>query len=215
MNFWYNSLKWTLRIIFALPLYLHYSRLGQIDKNKHIFVSNHMSTLDPLMIMITLPEQISILITGGVFTIPIIGRVLINAGHIPVYDTDKKSAYQKAKNELESGKNILIFPEGQLSFEDGTIKPLFSGAARLAIETKTSIIPIGVSMKKRWLKIPIKLAGKIEYARFYLIGTYRILVGKAFFLNYSEVNQNNKARIQNRIKKEIYKLLTQKKTIVS
>jgi len=210
MKFWYNFLKWTLRLIFALPLYLRYSRVGSPDKNRHIFVSNHMSTLDPLMIMITLPEQISILITGGVFSIPIVGRLLVKAGHIPVYNTDTYSAYQKAKSELEHGRNILIFPEGQLSFEDGTIKPFFSGAARLSLETDTSIVPIGVSMKKRWLKIPIKLAGKIEYARFYLLGTYNITVGKPFYLNYSEINSTNKIQIQNKIKKQISQLLTKK-----
>ncbi|MCX6732723.1 MAG: lysophospholipid acyltransferase family protein [Candidatus Roizmanbacteria bacterium] len=177
-NYWYFFLKWLLRITFAIPLDIDYNRNHGSDSKPKIFVANHLSTLDPLMLMIALPERVSILITGGVFSIPFVGQLLIRAGHIPVYDNQGRSAYNAAKAKLLKGENVLIFPEGQLSSENGSIKKLFSGALRLSIETKTPIISVGISMSKnRWIKQKMYLGGKLEQARFYLIGKYAITVG--------------------------------------
>lgn len=171
-------LKWILRILFAVPLYIDYTREERNDNKPKIFVANHLSTLDPLMLMIILPEQVAILITGGIFSLPIIGKFLTKAGHIPVYDNQRRSVYDITKRQLLKGRSVLIFPEGQLSHENGSIKALYSGAVRLAMETNAPIVPIGISMSKnRWIKKRMYVGDKIEYARFYLLGTYAITVG--------------------------------------
>jgi len=183
MNYWYLALKWILRIIFAAPLYIDYHRKGKVDKKPKIFVANHPSTFDPILLMTVLPEQVASLITGGVFHIPIIGWILTKVGHVPVHDNQGRKAYEAIKKQLMRGKSILIFPEGQLSHEDGSVKALFSGAVRLAAETNVPIVPIGISMSnKRWIKKKIFLGGKTEYARFFLLGTYAITVGLPMIL---------------------------------
>ncbi|MCX6730927.1 MAG: lysophospholipid acyltransferase family protein [Candidatus Roizmanbacteria bacterium] len=185
-NYWYIFIKWILRIFFAVPLYIDYSREHKVDNKPKIFVANHLSTLDPLMLMIVLPEQVSILITGGVFSIPFVGKLLAKAGHIPVYENQGRAAYNAAKEKLLRGESVLIFPEGQLSSENGSIKKLFSGALRLSIETNIPIVSVGISMtKNRWIKQKMYLGGKLEHARFYLIGKYAVTVGSPkMFANY-------------------------------
>jgi len=207
MNYWYFSLKWILRIIFAVPLYINYKTKTRFDSSKYIFVANHISTLDPLMVMMVLPKEISILITGGVFSIPIVGRMLVKAGHIPVYDDQGRTAYEAAKQVLNKNRSILIFPEGALSHEDGSIKPLFSGAARLSMETRTPIIPIGISLSKtHWIKIKINLMKKIEYARFYLLGTYALTVGEPLNIKGSISSNLDKKQASRIITKKLINL---------
>ncbi len=148
-----------------------------------IFTANHPSTLDPIFVMSILKSTVSILLTQSVFYLPLIGLILKKSGHIPVADGQGNLAYQQAKDKLSKGHSILIFPEGHLSQEDGTIQPFFSGAARLAMETNTPIVPVGISIQANKAKTrALTIKHKIEYARFYLKGKYALTFGQPFHL---------------------------------
>lgn len=180
----YNLLKWCLRILFSWPIYIDTVRHDHKVTGGKILAANHPSTLDPIMLLIALDEQISILMTQSVFNIPIIGSILVSAGQIPVIEGQGKEAYRRALKILKSGGNILIFPEGALSEDDGSTNRPFSGAIRLSLESKTSIIPVGVSFSKDKLyRKQLLIKDKIEHARFYLFGRYNITVGKPIFLS--------------------------------
>ena len=60
------------------------------------------------------------------------------AGCIPLFD--RKQAYQEAKKLIETGEIVGIFPEAGLR----KTKNPKTGAVRLALETKTPILPIGI-----------------------------------------------------------------------
>lgn len=58
---------------------------------------------------------------------------------------DRKIATGTAKDILENNANLLIFPEGAWNITESTpVMKLFSGAAAMAIETGTDIIPVAI-----------------------------------------------------------------------
>lgn len=81
----------------------------------------------------------------SLFRTPIIGRIILAAGQIPV-DRESKDAH-KALNQaiacLNAGHLVGIYPEGTLT-RDENLWPMVAktGIARLAIITKAPVIPV-------------------------------------------------------------------------
>ena len=81
----------------------------------------------------------------GVFKVPIIGRILLAAGQVPVErETPNESkAVDHAKLLLESGHLLGVYPEGTLSRDlDHWPMVAKTGLARLALSTNTPVIPV-------------------------------------------------------------------------
>jgi 1-acyl-sn-glycerol-3-phosphate acyltransferase len=80
-----------------------------------------------------------------VFNVPIIGRILLAAGQIPVdrESTHASKALDHAVAALKAGHLIGIYPEGTLT-RDEKLWPMVAktGAARLAIITQLPIVPV-------------------------------------------------------------------------
>jgi len=200
----YFFTKYFIKTLFLPFLRIDYQQYPNfLNTGPMIFTANHPSTLDPIFVMSILKTTVSILITQSVFYIPLIGFILKKTGHIPVAESQGSLAYQQAKHKLENGQSILIFPEGHLSLEDGTTKPFFSGAVRLAMETHASIVPLGISIQANRAKIrKFTIKDSIEYARFYLRGKYALTFGRPFRLSGDitdkevlEVNKSNLSQL--------------------
>ncbi len=113
-----------------------------------IVASNHMSYLDVLVFSHFLyrngraPRYLG---KANIFRVPVIGRILLAAGQIPVEreTSDAKKAVDHAKILLESGHMLGVYPEGTLT-RDTDMWPMVAktGCARLALETDTPVIPV-------------------------------------------------------------------------
>ena len=81
----------------------------------------------------------------GVFKVPIIGRILLAAGQVPVERETPNAgkAVDHAKKLLEVGHLLGVYPEGTLSRDlDHWPMVAKTGLARLALTTNTPVIPI-------------------------------------------------------------------------
>lgn len=113
-----------------------------------IIASNHISYLDVLFFTHFLfrngraPRFIG---KEGVFRTPIIGKILLAAGQIPVLreSKDASKALEHAIKLLESGHCLGVYPEGTLT-RDASGWPMVAktGLARLAIITQSPVIPV-------------------------------------------------------------------------
>ena len=115
---------------------------------KIIVASNHISYLDVLFFTHFLyrngraPRYIG---KEGVFKVPVIGKIILAAGMVPVAreSKDASKALDHAVRLLEVGHCVGVYPEGTLTRDpDGWPMVAKTGLARLAIATKTPIIPI-------------------------------------------------------------------------
>lgn len=72
-----------------------------------------------------------------------------------------KDAMESAKARLRAGHSVGIFPEGLVSPQEGGCHPPHTGAARLAVSTGATVIPIGIYLRReRSIYIQLKLSGK-------------------------------------------------------
>ena len=113
-----------------------------------IFMSNHVSNLDPPVELPLLPGRCSVLLKKELMSVPILGRAMRMAKFVPVdrghrRDTAQASV-EAAAEALRSGLHILVYPEGTRS-PDGRLSTFKKGPFFLAKETQAPIIPIALS----------------------------------------------------------------------
>ena len=137
--------------IVRLILKVEPKNIEKLPKNgAYILVGNHVTNLDALavayFVYVQLKRAPHFLAKESLFRIPVIGKILLAAGQIPVYlsgqrnDTPLKAAHAY----LKAGHSIAIFPEGTLT-RNPDLWPMRgkSGAIRLALETGVPVYPIG------------------------------------------------------------------------
>jgi 1-acyl-sn-glycerol-3-phosphate acyltransferase len=113
-----------------------------------IFMSNHVSNLDPPVVLPLLPGRSSVLLKQELMSIPLLGRAMRMAKFVPVARGSRRDAAQAsveaAAEALRSGLHILVYPEGTRSL-DGRLSTFKKGPFFLAQETQAPIIPIALS----------------------------------------------------------------------
>jgi 1-acyl-sn-glycerol-3-phosphate acyltransferase len=113
-----------------------------------IFMSNHVSNLDPPVVLPLLPGRSSVLLKQELMNIPILGKAMRLAKFVPVARGSRRDAAQAsveaAADALRSGLHILVYPEGTRS-PDGRLSAFKKGPFFLAKETQAPIIPIALS----------------------------------------------------------------------
>ena len=152
---------------------------AHLPSGPKLIVANHPSTTDPFYLLTLFPQPLKILIIEHAFKAPLFGEFLKLSGHIPVVSADKHAAFDAAHQHLKDGQTIAIFPEGDLSPRQGGSLPAHSGAARLALLTGASVIPIGIYFQRERARALVsKFHGKSETGYWYLRGPYGVTIGK-------------------------------------
>ena len=110
-------------------------------------MSNHVSNLDPPIMLPFLPFRTAFFIKRSLLKIPVVGYGMRLAGFIPV-DRDgrlesARESVQVANKVLASGVNISTFPEGTRS-RDGRLLPFKKGPFYLAMESGAPMMPISI-----------------------------------------------------------------------
>ncbi len=128
---------------------------------KYLFLSNHISNLDPPILIPLLPERTSAFLKRSLMKIPILGWGMRLGDFIPVdRDGRAESAAESvavARQVLASGVHVLSFVEGTRS-RDGRLQPFKKGPFYLAMESGAPVVPVSISgtenmMKKGSLRI--------------------------------------------------------------
>ncbi|HTK68474.1 MAG TPA: 1-acyl-sn-glycerol-3-phosphate acyltransferase [Candidatus Eisenbacteria bacterium] len=124
---------------------------------------NHPNNLiDSLLVGSVLPRQVHYLATGMLFRNPLIARLLVALGVIPIYrkadDRDRmdRSATMFAACEaaFDRGRLIAIYPEG-VTRAEAHLQPIKTGAARIALGYEAhapgalTVVPVGLSFAAR------------------------------------------------------------------
>jgi 1-acyl-sn-glycerol-3-phosphate acyltransferase len=113
-----------------------------------IFMANHVSNLDPPILLPMLPFRTAFFIKRSLIRIPILGLGMRLGNFVPV-DRDgrlesARESVQAASRVLASGVNISTFPEGTRS-RSGRLQPFKKGAFFLAMESGAPVIPVSIS----------------------------------------------------------------------
>jgi 1-acyl-sn-glycerol-3-phosphate acyltransferase len=121
--------------------------LDKIDSaGTYIFMANHVSNLDPPILVPLIPGRTSVLAKKEVWRIPIVGKALDLAEIVPVERSNRDSAInsiRRAGEVMQHHINMTIFPEGTRS-PDGRLMPFKKGPFHLAAETGFPIVPVTI-----------------------------------------------------------------------
>lgn len=133
----------------AAGIKIEISGLENIPRGRScIFMSNHVSNLDPPVVLPLLPGRSSVLLKQELMNIPILGKAMRLAKFVPVARGHRRDAAQAsveaAADALRSGLHILVYPEGTRSL-DGRLSTFKKGPFFLAQATLAPIVPIALS----------------------------------------------------------------------
>jgi 1-acyl-sn-glycerol-3-phosphate acyltransferase len=120
--------------------------LDNIPSGSCVFMSNHVSNLDPCVIIPPLPRRVSILVKKSLMKVPLLGTAMRMANFVPIDRDQRASAItsiEAARKVLQSGLSIAVFAEGTRS-RDGRLLPFKKGPFYLAYEGGVPVVPISV-----------------------------------------------------------------------
>lgn len=142
----FRLISTALHAVFRLIFTLEYFGEENVPETGAVIVAgNHPSYLDPLLITLPIDRRIFFMAWDKLFSIPVLGTLMRQAGAFPVrLGTKDPNAYQKALDVLSDGKALGIFPEAGRTAE-GPMNPLKTGTARLAIESGAPIVPVTIT----------------------------------------------------------------------
>ena len=198
--------RWATRVLrplFDLTIKLYF-RLKRVDRDKlsnkpQIFVSNHQSFIDSLVLGSLLPAGIlynTIFLAIDWYFKKGILKLLVSHGNVVLIDINKniKKSVEEIAGNVKAGKNVLIFPEGART-KDGKVAEFKKVFAIIAKELNVDVQCLGIKgafeAYSRYMKFP--KPKKIEVAvleKFKPEGTYDEIVEKArnIIKNYVEGN---------------------------
>jgi 1-acyl-sn-glycerol-3-phosphate acyltransferase len=121
--------------------------LEQIDSDAtYIFMCNHVSNLDPPILIPKLPRRTSVLVKKELFQIPILGRAMLMADLVPVDRSNREAAVNSmrdAEQVMARGLNMTVFPEGTRS-RDGRLLPFKKGPFYVAMDSGIPVVPVTI-----------------------------------------------------------------------
>lgn len=187
--------------------------LDKLDPNRtYIFMSNHVSNIDPPILLPLIPRRTSVMAKNELFRYPILGRTMRIGSLVPVDRGNRDAgiaAVREAAAVIRQGVNMTIYVEGHRSF-DGKLLPFKKGPFYLAAECGVPVVPVTIAgtheamPKKRFSIKPVNVTvtfhSPIEPEEFGdrdgLIARVRAAINSALPSEYQE-NVKNAAEIAN------------------
>ena len=175
--------------------------LDNFDPNgSYLFMSNHQSHYDVLVVAGFLPAQVRFIAKKELFKIPGFGRALRKGGHIRIDRDNLEEAfasYDRAAEKICQGTSIFVCAEGTRS-ADGTVGPFKKGGFVLAVKAGVPIVPITMSGGRRILP-----KQKLVFSK----GTMRMVVDKP--IDTRSYTLENKDELMARVREVIISNLTE------
>ena len=117
-----------------------------VPGQSYIFMSNHASSLDPPILIPSIPGRCSVLVKKELFRIPILGTGMKLAQLVPVDRSNRESAIESVRaavKVLRNGFHMVTFPEGTRT-PTGGLLPFKKGPFHLAMDSGLPIIPVTI-----------------------------------------------------------------------
>jgi 1-acyl-sn-glycerol-3-phosphate acyltransferase len=129
------------RVVHRLPAtYIPLPEIGGA-----LVVANHVSGLDPLLLISASRRPLRFLIAKEEYERPVLHWLFQAAGCIPVDRTGKPElALRQALRALQAGEVIAIFPHGKIHLDSDPPRKLKGGVARLATWSSVPVFPVRI-----------------------------------------------------------------------
>lgn len=157
--FYYANLAWVKLLLLVVTSRDIQGRENVPRKGPLIVASNHLSNGDPPILTAAVPRQIAWMAKAEWFKTPMIGRLFLMAGMIPVrrFEADL-GALRRAQVVLKHGGALAMFPEGTRGGDKG-LRAGEPGTALIALRTGVPIVPMAIWGTEH-VKLPRDMFGR-------------------------------------------------------
>ncbi|MBW4721268.1 1-acyl-sn-glycerol-3-phosphate acyltransferase [Saccharothrix sp. SC076] len=184
-GFWYSvaiDVLWPLVVLFVR---LRMSGEANIPKRgKVLLASNHLSFADPVTLTAftlaagRVPRYFA---KASLWRAPVVGWVMASGRHIPVDRGSVRAgrSLDAARTSLDDGECVIVYPEGTFSNDpDGWPMRGKNGVARLALATRTPVVPVaqwgtrrllppGRFVPRPWTKVHVVAGAPVDLSDLY------------------------------------------------
>lgn len=142
-----------------------------------LLVCNHVSFMDPLLLMANLRRPARFVMYYKIFNTPLLSFVFRTAKAIPIagykeYPEVLQQAYDAIDGALAAGEVVCIFPEGGLT-GDGEIAPFRPGVEKILARRPVPVVPMALcglwgsvwsrrDLKLRRVRLPRRFRARVE-----------------------------------------------------
>lgn len=139
-----NFVRLLLRMIFRIGK-VNFEMRFPIDSlpQKGVYISNHVSYLDPIILFAFLPGNPVFALHGELYRNYWI-RLLMKTADIFEFDNNDVPDLKQLITTVQSGRLCLIFPEGRMT-NSGNIMKIYESAGLLADKADAPVIPIWIN----------------------------------------------------------------------
>jgi len=118
------------------------------DEGAALVVCNHVSFMDPLILMASVRRPMRFVMYYKIFNIPVLNFVFRTAKAIPIAgrhedEAQLARAFQLIDQALAAGEVVCIFPEGGLT-KDGGISTFRSGVDQILARRPVPVVPLAL-----------------------------------------------------------------------
>ncbi len=201
----------TIMTLFArlfLEFNVHYE--APLPFGAKILAPNHPTTTDPFLLSLVTEEPLVILVNKKIMQIPLVGKVIEQAGTIPVDKENGNGAEIIARSiqMLQQNLPIGIFPEGCLTPDIPTLSELHTGVTRIALAARAPIVPVGIYVHPEFIRrILFHKKYGLDESRWLLHGKYYITIGAPLIFDGDIENRELVRKFTQKISFEIKRLM--------
>ena len=122
------------------------------DKGPAVVVCNHVSYLDPIVLLASVRRPMRFVMYYRIFQLPLLRFLFQHAKAIPIASAKEdeqlmNEAFEKVDAELAAGNIVCIFPEGGIT-GDGEIQRFRPGIERVIANRPVPVVP--VALQNMW-----------------------------------------------------------------
>jgi len=142
-NPYYTVMRWGLRLL--MPTFWKarvFGRHNEPSEGGAVFISNHQSFLDPMLVGFGLVRPLSYMARSTLFDTPGLKQLMTSLNAFPVKRaTADTGALKEAMRRIKRGGQVLVFAEGTRT-GNGRIAPFLPGVSLLAQRAAQWIVPV-------------------------------------------------------------------------
>lgn len=130
-------LRWIARLLFRIEVHFYHNAFLA---ERLLVVANHESFLDGLLLGLFLPINPVFVVHTGVANNYWFRLLLSQVDYLAV-DPTSPMAMKKVIRLIDSGRPVVIFPEGRIT-QTGSLMKVYDGPAFVAAKTKATVVPV-------------------------------------------------------------------------
>lgn len=140
-----SAVPWSRTLVRLAGLKLDADLSALPEDGSYIFVSNHQSMLDIVILYTLLRFPMVFVAKEELYRVPVFSIAMKAAGHISVDRTNRRKAMremERAKELLARGTSIMVFVEGTRNKEIEQLADFKTGGVVMAIKCDVPVIPV-------------------------------------------------------------------------